>query len=424
MNKTILRNLYLGSLIAVAATLPFTIQTNSIAIFFCTFIWVICSRVEDKILNFNTNKTLLILYLLYFGLNIIGLLWTNNFDDSSWVIEKNLSIAILPLILLTGPVLSVNELRKIFFAFIIACLSGAFISLVLAIYRYTASNDIQEFFYYNLTQTFGMHPIYLSLYYALCICLLYFRSEKFNKKQKIGVALLILFFALNIFLLDSKMVIGASMVLFSLFIFRLLCMKLGSFIWPTLAFVVILVISSIALFNFSPRFKEIASLKSLSILKEDRMTDFMMVNGLTLRLMFWKFSLKDFPPTDMAIGLGTGDVQDFLDRTYEMHNMAISYDGKVLGYYGYDAHNQFLDIFLRFGFLGLGIFLLLLFSILKRFISIGSNLYISFFFMVICIFFSETFLGLNKGIVFFALFTSLFWLENEKICNENRNSWY
>jgi len=202
-----------------------------------------------------------------------------------------------------------------------------------------------------------------------------------------------------------------SLLLVCCFVFVLLWRRWKSVWISSFIALGVLTVSGLVLMKFNTRFKEVSSFENLSIVAENQMTDFKMINGLTLRLMFWKFSMEEFKPQDMVWGLGTGDVQDFLDSTYEKHNMAISYDGKVLGYYNYDVHNQFLDVFLRFGVVGIVLFVSFIRWLVKRFISHRMLVPLTFIFIIVITFLTETFLGLNKGIVFFALLTSLFWME-------------
>ena len=395
------------------------------AIYFYAFVWLISFSRNEQIQNLKTFKIQILLFVGYFLFHVFGLLYTENMSDGLKFLEKSIGFIVLPILILTGRRLAKNECKAVFGSFILSCSLLAGINLVHAGYRYVYSGNPEEFFYDTLSQTFDSHPIYISIYYLFCIILLLAGYADHGRgKYRLIYFLAIFYFGIIIILLESKMVYTISVILLSVVAFRLLYLRTESI--AVTGFVIIaLIVGSVSFaVKTSQRFKEIASFESLTILKEDRMTDFLKVNGLTLRVMFWKFSLEEFlSKNSLLLGLGTGDVQDFLDRTYEKHNMAITLDGKSTGYYGYDVHNQFLDIFLRLGLFGLCYFLFFIGYLLRFFYLRRNFVALSLFGSIGLLFFTETFLGLNKGIIFFAFFCSLFLLqEGNHSYRENSHS--
>ena len=124
-------------------------------------------------------------------------------------------------------------------------------------------------------------------------------------------------------------------------------------------------------------------------------------NGLTTRLAQWEASMpiiKEYP----IFGVGVGDVQDKLQETYKRHFLKYSYLER------FNAHNEYVQTMLGLGFIGLIIFL---FALLYPFIQAYRKrevVYMCFIalFAYCCI--TESALHVQKGIVFYSFFNSLF----------------
>jgi O-antigen ligase len=119
-------------------------------------------------------------------------------------------------------------------------------------------------------------------------------------------------------------------------------------------------------------------------------------------LAIWRCSF-DLIEQHGLIGLGTGDVQDELQKAYEKRKFYFA-----SRYNNYNAHNQYIQQLLSHGIIGLVSLLL----------SIGIGFYLAFkqkntlyfyflvIFAVICL--TESFLEINKGIIWYSFFNSLF----------------
>jgi O-antigen ligase len=213
----------------------------------------------------------------------------------------------------------------------------------------------------------------------------------------------------GLILLSSKMVFFLFVGYAILETISLMQVSIGYKIWIILIGGLVILVSLAFLgSSLRNRLMEVASTDNLEILKESSANDFNKVNGLTLRLMFWKWGLGDAPLDSYLLGQGTGDVQDYLNRTYERHNLAITISAQErYGYYGYNTHNQYVETFLKSGVLGLVSMVLLLVVTFRTAIS-GSNrllTYLAIEVLIICL--SECFFETNKGIVFSSLFISL-----------------
>jgi O-antigen ligase len=107
------------------------------------------------------------------------------------------------------------------------------------------------------------------------------------------------------------------------------------------------------------------------------------------------------------IGVGPGDTQDELQKCYQLDedkNWALLYRPD----FQYNAHSQYLQTFIDLGIVGLLLFLATL--VVAAFIAIKHYDYLFLSFVVLFSFacLTESMLELNKGIVFFSFFISLF----------------
>ncbi|WP_165605845.1 O-antigen ligase family protein [Flavivirga aquatica] len=229
------------------------------------------------------------------------------------------------------------------------------------------------------------------------------------KKKKIEIlnVIKLIFYLFTLLLLSSKSIlIFTSITLLILIIYNLKYYKLKIY---SFFFVLLVVLTLVLKVGFiKNRFSEVLNINSLSELKEERMTDFKKVNGLTLRLMFVKFSIQDFieSPKNILFGVGVGDRKEFLNSVYENHNMARKIKEKSLGYYNYNTHNQYVEIFLGLGTVGLLYFIWMFFYCVKRTKEEFIAKYI--YGLLIWSFFFEAVLNRNKGIVFFVFWTTVF----------------
>ncbi|MBL7932461.1 MAG: O-antigen ligase family protein [Bacteroidia bacterium] len=127
------------------------------------------------------------------------------------------------------------------------------------------------------------------------------------------------------------------------------------------------------------------------------------VNGqsLTMRVYFWK-AAWDIVKKNSIFGVGTGDVQEELNKTYASTNSPLTKEWYKR------PHNQFLTITVALGFVGLLIFLV---SVFYPAVFLRQNflwIYWLFFITAVLSFITEDTLETQAGLTFFAFFQTLF----------------
>jgi O-antigen ligase len=119
------------------------------------------------------------------------------------------------------------------------------------------------------------------------------------------------------------------------------------------------------------------------------------------RLTIWKSSLI-LISNNFVFGVGTGDIQDELNKEYNLipgNNLAVQNN--------LNAHNQYLEIQLENGIIGLLLFLSIFGMMIYIAIKNRNTLYLIFVISVFISFMFETMLNRLGGVAFFSLFAFL-----------------
>jgi O-antigen ligase len=347
---------------------------------------------KERIKIQKTQFALIGLYLLL----AIVLIWTENLKAGGFDLEVKMSLVLFPLFFIFLNY-SRDFIRFVVYAFISGIVIGSIFLMYHAIVNYQMSGAIDSFFYINFS--IFIHPSYLSFYLVtgmmvLLVDLKYRVLNLFNSDVIVFI-LIFLFFVMNILLL-SKIGIATGVVLVCLFTVQWIFSKnkyvLGGGI------ILVLVFSLLSSYYFSPYAKQRIDEAYLSLNSSEGNYG----NSSTgIRLKIWKEGitlLKEKP----IFGHGTGDVKDVLMTKYELNGVDVALEKKL------NAHNQFIQIGIGLGGLGLTVFFLMYyFGILN---GVKTKNYFSLGFLIISVFFMlpESILENQAGTIFFGLFISLF----------------
>ena len=106
---------------------------------------------------------------------------------------------------------------------------------------------------------------------------------------------------------------------------------------------------------------------------------------------------SDLASQALIFGHGVGDVQRLLDNCYTKIGINQSIN----------SHNQYIDVLLKTGILGLFIFLFTIYHLLRRIISSGNEVLIWITIMFLLLFQTENLLSRQTGVMLFYFFISL-----------------
>lgn len=384
--------------------LSFWSKGTVIAIWVLAFV-VIVNFSINKPKVFSLNAKALLLFALFFIWQFISVLIDNNIPEVLGIISRKLSFIIIPFLML----LEANSIKdKYIWAtrglYLGLTLSGLFMILV-AFIKSIDGFSWQYWMYHEFTSSSSYSAIYYSCFLTIAIiCLLYGQYDKYIHKYKF--ILLSLFFLL-LLLSASKLfiIIGLPFFLYALF----LKVKLNNKKYLLFGLLLVGILFSRPIYV---RLKPITN-TDLNVVFLDKYNYDTHFNGLTLRLLQWRFALEIIQENKSWIyGVGIAEKKHLLDDKYVEYKL---YTGNSelgdKGYLGYNFHNQFVETWVGMGTIGLILLLFLIFSLFfipSTYLLFPLPVYIVF----ITFFFTETVLGRQPGVVLFSLLFSSFLIPN------------
>ena len=342
--------------------------------------------------KFKEKKGILALAFLYVTY-VVGLIYSTNLKYGLFDLEVKLSLLLFPLVFFVSKIEMKKVADNILNSFIDGCFVASMLSLISAAIQYYLYGNINSFFYGELA-LYG-HSSYMAIFLCFSSALIYIRNIKQNNAIKFPLKDLFLLglFSIMIFFLVSKTGIISILLIHFTFIGYLI-IKNKLFLKGT----IVLVLISTLLFTgykvfpevnnrfnemFSVVFSESTELNSTS----------------SIRAEIWKTSINIL--MQHPFGVGTGDVKDVLVENYMDSGLDYAAEKEL------NAHNQFLQIALATGILGLLVLLLMIFYPLYYAIKNKHIIYIVFLCLMTINFLTEAMLETLAGVVFFAFFNTM-----------------
>lgn len=407
-------SVFFGSLILVAVTLPFSnLLINTLSIWIMIASWLIISPIKEKILLFKSNR-LLWLFSSLFIIYAIGLIY-GDLKLGLFEVEKRLSLLIFPVILGTSTKINFKKIKIILVSFSFSCIIISLICFVHTIYiNYLRGINFKSgsrVYFSNLTEIYGFHSSYFSLYIVFSIFILlyiWFQNRNMSLFVKILLGFVVIYLIIFIFLLASR--IGLiSLVVLAISALMFYFYKKRKILYG-IAAAIIFSASILLSLQFFPtlnsKFKGLINLG----------TENSEYSGSGIRLDLWENTITIIKD-NLLLGVGTGNLQPALQNIFKTKDFTQPYQN-YLNPHNKDqlnSHNQFLDILATLGIFGGLIFLgCLFFSLYLAYINKD------FFFAVFILLFIflslvEVPLATQKGVVWYAFFNSLFAFHSYKI---------
>lgn len=347
---------------------------------------------------------LMILFALLLFWQIAGLFQGSSLSAGIERIYKRASILLFPVALFWPAEkirLNIKLLLRIFaaclFVYFIYCLISALCNSLSVSDGKVVFNQFDELYTYesnftSLRLVNGAHPSYVAMYALLA--LLISVDNLFEPYSKLKARILWIFaafsFSLFIVLLASRAGIFATVVSLPLFILFRIKKNTSFFILFSVIALTMTCFIVLALNNSRIKYSiESASNNEISkTISED------------IRFTIWKSAwtvIKAHPLT----GVGTGNASTELKKEF----VDLGYSE---GFYAnLNAHNQFLEIFLENGLIGLLIFLGLIGYLIYIGMTERNDFLLIYILTVVIFFIFESMLNRLAGVMFFPLFTFL-----------------
>ena len=350
------------------------------------------------------NKFLFGMFMLFFIWQIWGLTYSDNLKEGWRNIELRLPLLVFPLVLILPGEIILRKIGFLLKVFVLSTFIFLCICFVYAFYRSTSIIDGSISFNHHIPQSpwlsyfYGtffaifQHPSYLSMYVLLSMYItleLIFKCT--DKRISFFYIVLSIIFLLSIYLLSSRAAILATLI--TLPIYFLIRFKINLKTRLRWIFLFIGFIILVGLFISNP--------KIIYYHKGESKKDWTNLMLKETRFVLWKSAFK-IVDKNLVLGVGTGDIQEELNKEYKL----IGDNGWVKDF-NYNTHNQFIEILLEHGLIGLIIFLSM-FAILFYISFTNRNLiFLMFLIIIIISFIFETMLNRLGGVSFFAFFSFL-----------------
>ena len=387
---------YLG--IAIAITLVWWPLLNSICciLFFASWFFI-----ADK--SFFTNKRTgyTILFSSLYIISLIGFFYSSNKEEALFRIQQKIPLLLFPFVFASSNLLSKKGVYKIMYAFSFSFAAFCIYCIGKVLLSFFENGDFTNFTGYNLIALNDMYPFITGVFCTFCIVFHFLKIKLEHNNLFIHVFFIFLFWIMLLLLANIIALFTAAVVTF-FYTFLLLKTHVQRIIFCLLCGAVL-----VTNFYFNATFKQkIIALTDFSTENEIQLdTDASLGrswDGKALRVAIWKCS-GDLIRNNYIFGLGTGDVQDSLQYAYELRKFYFA-----SRYNRYNAHNQYIQQMLLHGIFGL-VLLVCCITIPFFYTPVSNNQFLIpflFIFGVIC--FTESVLEVNKGIIWYSFFNSIF----------------
>lgn len=277
--------------------------------------------------------------------------------------------------------------------------------ILYSIYRqfqyYQVFSKINWFYftYHDFTSLLEVHPTYFGLF--ICLAYILVMETVFVKKSVVKLIQLLLFFII-IFLLGSRIILVSTIFISIIFV----AVNFSDFSKKSkLGVLMLLIIFPLIIFNTVPIVKE-RMLDMTFGLKESYKyakygDDIAYNGGLGPRIEIWDCAIE-ITKGNILFGNGYGCTQCLLNQCYKDKGLDI-YASSF-----YQTHNQYFNDYSRGGIIGLLILLAVFFVPLYWSIKNENYTYCYFIILIIISSFTENVLNRHFGIVFYAMFNSIF----------------
>ncbi|MEO5602397.1 MAG: O-antigen ligase family protein [Cyclobacteriaceae bacterium] len=398
-------------LVLLVASLPFYLKISNVLIGLAATLSLFNIITQKRWHALRVNK-LSLLIIGYFFLEVLGLFYTEqqNLKIGIFTLDKHQSFILLPIIFLDFNV-SPSARKSILLSFVVSCFIASLICIGVNLHESITLYDqvFHEWLFSHdrVSEPIGMHAVYFALYLSFCILILLDmlkeKYETLSRMQIFFVALLLVYFLVVIVALGARTVMVGLMltILINLILYGRQMRSKNMYI---LAALVPFVFAVFVILN------PVVKTRFMDMLKDNY--DSSNYGSYFARTHIWIPGIEAIRE-NVLFGVGTGDHQSELNKKFLEHKYT---EGVRLEF---NMHNQYLQTALNLGLIGLSLLLSIFYIQVKEGLNRQDFLYLSFLllFMLACI--TEAMLVVNKGTLFFIVFSYIFL--NSKIREELPN---
>ncbi|GAB4344631.1 MAG: O-antigen ligase family protein [Desulfobulbaceae bacterium] len=324
----------------LAFALPLSTSAVSVLAVLVTLCWILEGNFKEKAGEIFRNGVCIAL-LLYLALHVIGLLWSEDFGDGSYLLTKQWKLLLFP-VFLTG--LRGEDRQKVIYGF----LAGLGIMMAAT---YLAWLDLLH--YGGVTPEHPTRKLFHVVYNPMLAFGFYLAMDEALKGgrplgRRAGWTALALLMVFNMFITEGR---TGQLAFFFMVLVLLLQQFRKKIAWGILTAMIVLPMLFAAGYRLSPTFHS----RVQEAWKEVAQFNYNPQTSIGYRIHFWKISWRIFSEHPW-LGVGTTDFKSF----YYLMNREVSPRIQPTD----NPHNQYLLVLCQFGIVGLaallGIFALMI----------------------------------------------------------------
>jgi O-antigen ligase len=373
--------------LALAFTIPFPIRINSAVLIAClvvNILWLLTSG--------NGDRKVLLSYVflnsgLLFLILAVGVAWGGDVRQASMDLERNTPILLLPLMIYQWKNRGISG-SWLLTAMALGCLaiiSWGFLN-ALIILDHDQFMDMLRQGHLLFTGRIFMHPTYLSIYLIVTFYFLLerLRTGKVQKKGRVSVVVALVAIVVILGFIRSQSALSTFVILSVMYLV---------IVFKKRAWAVTFALFSIGFVVYSFDNSRVSTVidrygKNVS-------------TALDQRFSVWRGAFEAIRHRPV-FGAGTGGEQHVLDAEYRAMGFQEGIDNS------YNAHDQYLQFMIRNGLPELVSFLALFVYSFRRSVRQSDYTFLMFNMAVALVMITESFLNVQKGIMFFYFFLSVF----------------
>jgi O-antigen ligase len=405
--------LFKACLYLVALSIPMYYRINALAVVLLAISWLFTDDFKTTLSQLK-KRPLLICWILWYALHALSYFYSDDKTIAGADLESKLSILLLPLIIGTQSKENELQLKGVFTSFLLGLVTICFLSIGSSYLAYQEDQQLSHFFYHQLVHFADANAVYMSWYVLIGIAILLLAPPTFffTKNKGIQIATIII---LEIFLLmlSARMVLLCQFaIILPILIYQSTKKDFTKGLINSVFAIVLLAIYGIIFLTNNPikeRFKEMTPSQTKNwVSKEDPSKQ--QFNNFTLRIFIWKTSMESIQQEHLYwYGSGIGDVATIQQKTIEKHNFELNEGNRAKKIWEFNMHNMYIQELFMLGIIGLLTFLFILCRpLFFEFSTPYKWLFRSFQLTSIAVFFIESALQTQAGIIFFSFFSMLF----------------
>ena len=409
-NKQVLTNSLIEILcIGILTTLVFSLKLNTILLI-CFVLLAIFSKYKNfsfKLKNSEFIGIHIILFLLFF----VSAYYSTDQEHGYKFVERNLVLLFIPITVSLIDFKKFNFTRILRWTILLITLIVTF-ALLKAFYNnylFNIENSLPIyqfkswfFTYHYLAENINCTAIYLSLLFSICVITLVldataYHSISINRSNFIKWSWIGYLIAIMI-LLSARTIL--SITILSVFVIMIRhAIYNGYFRKFTLIMIPLVLLSIVTIQK-----NDVLRLRFLAAFTAKENTKYFS-GGLSSRVYQWQGILKDTFQNNPFFGTGVGDVNQGYKEIYQSNGL----DWAVTN--AFNAHNMYIELFYSTGFLGLLLFLVILWFSFKKALEKKDFRYFLFLMIFTIAGLTESLMNRQYGIVYFVLLNSLMYFQ-------------